>query len=253
MFKQENSIWIYLIGIIVSFALLAIVTTDLIPQLRSNPFSFNILFSLFQQPPQISIDTKLTYYAEVKTNLGNFQIELFDNSAPENVNNFISLAKSNQYNRTKFHRLIKNYFIQGGDRNTLNTNLADDGFGNPGYILNDEINWDNLNLSNDRKNQLTQLGFSSNPKLQTPKFERYFVAMANSGPNTNGSQFFILLVDKNDKRIDELNGKFTPIGKVISGFDTLDKINNISVNTTNPNLPRPSSDITINQVLISSK
>lgn len=118
-------------------------------------------------------------------------IELDSEQAPYTASNFINLANNKFYNGVVFHRVIKDFMAQGGDPTGT-------GSGGPGYRFNDE------------PNKLTH--------------QRGSISMANSGPNTNGSQFFICFVP-----CDWLNGKHTVFGKVIEGMDVVDRLKNASV------------------------
>jgi len=106
--------------------------------------------------------------AIIKTNMGDIKVEFYNDDSPLTVNNFLNLAEQGFYDETKFHRVIKGFMIQAGDPLSRDDNPADDGTGGPGYRFNDEIN----------ENKLVKGS----------------LAMANSGPNTNGSQFFIVTV-----------------------------------------------------------
>ncbi|MCG2699194.1 peptidylprolyl isomerase [Candidatus Parcubacteria bacterium] len=134
--------------------------------------------------------------AIMRTNFGDIKLELFEKDAPITVENFVKLSKSGFYNKTKFHRVIKDFMIQGGDPNSKDNDPSNDGFGGPGYVFKDEIN---------------------NHKLLNGIF-----AMANSGPNTNGSQFFIVTAESTPW----LDGKHTVFGKVLEGMDVVEKIEN---------------------------
>jgi cyclophilin family peptidyl-prolyl cis-trans isomerase len=125
--------------------------------------------------------------ATMQTNQGPIEIELFDDDAPKTVENFKKLANDGFYNGVIFHRVIPDFMIQGGDPTGTGT-------GGPGYQFEDEFN-DN-------------------------KVERGALAMANAGPNTNGSQFFIVTADATPW----LDGKHTVFGKVTSGMDVVDAI-----------------------------
>jgi cyclophilin family peptidyl-prolyl cis-trans isomerase len=125
--------------------------------------------------------------AVMHTNHGDITLELFDDDAPKTVENFKKLAGDNFYNGVIFHRVIKDFMIQGGDPTGT-------GSGGPGYTFEDEFN-DN-------------------------KVVRGALAMANAGPNTNGSQFFIVTVDA----APWLDGKHTVFGRVADGMDVVDKI-----------------------------
>ena len=138
--------------------------------------------------------------AVIKTNLGDIKVELFTTKAPKTVNNFLHLAQSDFYDQTKFHRIIKDFMIQAGDPLTKNENQMVYGTGGPGYTFEDEIN--NIKLT------------------------RGSLAMANSGPDTNGSQFFIVTAESTPW----LDGKHTNFGKVIEGTDVVDKIEALETN-----------------------
>jgi cyclophilin family peptidyl-prolyl cis-trans isomerase len=126
----------------------------------------------------------------IKTNKGDIVIEFFDKETPNTVSNFVKLAKSEFYNGVKFHRIISNFMIQGGDPLTKEEAKKHMwGTGGPGYKFDDEIGPANSN------------GIGT-------------ISMANSGRNTNGSQFFINLADN-----DFLNPKHTAFGRVVKGMD----------------------------------
>ena len=133
--------------------------------------------------------------ADVRTNFGVITLELFPKEAPKTVENFIKLVKSDFYDGTKFHRVIKDFMIQGGDPLSKDdTQAARWGTGGPGYMFEDEITPDNKNNAGT-------------------------ISMANAGPDTNGSQFFI-----NTKNNNFLDPKHTVFGKVVSGMDVVKKI-----------------------------
>jgi len=140
----------------------------------------------------------------LETNFGNIELELYKDKAPNTVANFLKLAKSGFYDGTKFHRVIKDFMIQGGDPNSKTDDPATYGIGGPGYQFNDEIN-------------------------DLPMV-RGMLAMANAGTyngkGTNGSQFFIITAVETPWLI----GKHTVFGKVISGMEVVDKIENLKVN-----------------------
>lgn len=136
----------------------------------------------------------------LKTNFGNIEMELFEKDAPKTVANFLDLAGKGFYDGTKFHRVIPDFMIQGGDPNSRDDDWSNDGTGGPGYQFNDEFN--------------------------SHKIVRGTLAMANSGPNTNGSQFFIVTAPETPW----LDGKHTAFGKVLSGMDVVSKIENLPRN-----------------------
>ncbi|KKW11707.1 MAG: Peptidyl-prolyl cis-trans isomerase [Parcubacteria group bacterium GW2011_GWA2_49_9] len=138
--------------------------------------------------------------AVIKTNLGDIEVVFFGSDAPKTVDNFRKLADTGFYAGTKFHRVIKGFMIQGGDPLTKDdTQKARWGSGGPGYQFEDEFNGN--------------------------KLVRGVLAMANAGPNTNGSQFFIVT----SPATPWLDGKHTAFGKVVKGMDVVDKIENTPV------------------------
>lgn len=152
----------------------------------------------------------------LKTNFGDIVLELFSADAPKTVENFIKLSKSEFYNGTKFHRVIKGFMIQGGDPNSKDDDWSDDGMGGPGYKFEDEIN--------------------------SHKLVRGVLAMANAGANTNGSQFFIVTTEATP----HLDGRHTAFGKVLSGMDIVDKIESVKVNGND----HPTDDVIVNNIEI---
>ncbi|MEA2494906.1 MAG: peptidyl-prolyl cis-trans isomerase [Thermoleophilaceae bacterium] len=148
--------------------------------------------------------------AILHTNHGDITIELFDDDAPKTVENFTKLANDGFYEGVIFHRVIKDFMVQGGDPTGT-------GRGGPGYTFEDEFN-DN-------------------------KIVRGALAMANAGPNTNGSQFFIVTTDA----APWLDGKHTVFGRVVDGMDVVDKI---EASDTDQN-DRPRQDAVIEKVALS--
>ena len=130
----------------------------------------------------------MTKFATIETNRGTMRAELYDKEAPKTVANFEKLANSSFYDGTKFHRVIKDFMVQGGDPTGT-------GRGGPGYKFEDETR--------------------NNPR----KHQRGSLSMANAGPNTNGSQFFITHV-----ATDWLDGKHTVFGQVKSGQEIVDSV-----------------------------
>lgn len=142
-----------------------------------------------------SKNIKNAMHATLHTSLGDITIEFFSTGAPNTVENFKKLASEGFYDGTKFHRVIKNFMIQGGDPLTKDDAMqARWGTGGPGYQFADEIRADNHNVVGT-------------------------ISMANAGPNTNGSQFFINVNDNS-----YLDGKHTTFGKVTAGMDVVEKI-----------------------------
>ena len=151
--------------------------------------------------------------AEFKTSKGNFKIELFGDKAPLTVGNFIKLANDSFYNDLIFHRVIPNFMIQGGCPNG-------DGTGGPGYTIDDEFHED---LKHDSEGILS---------------------MANSGPNTGGSQFFITVAET-----PWLNDAHAVFGKVTEGMDVVNAIAELDPENTDNN-NKPINDVVINSITI---
>ncbi|MEK7567792.1 MAG: peptidylprolyl isomerase [Patescibacteria group bacterium] len=182
-----------------------------------------------QKNSKINIQNKmssntLSNTVELKTNYGTITLELFPEKAPNTVANFEKLTKSGFYNGVKFHRVIKGFMIQGGDPQSKDNNFKDRwGTGGPGYKFNDEIN--------------------PNDDIYKTGYVRGILAMANSGPNTNGSQFFIMHNDVN------LPPSYTIFGKVINGIEVVDKIANVPTYLKGQ-VDRPLSDVIIESATV---
>lgn len=142
----------------------------------------------WKTPPEMTIDPKKTYIATVETDKGTITLELYPQHAPKTVNNFVFLAREGFYDGVSFHRVISDFVIQGGDPTGT-------GSGGPGYRFEDET--------------------KGNPL----KHEAKVISMANAGPNTNGSQFFITHSPQ-----PHLNGRHTVFGKVTKGAEVVDAI-----------------------------
>lgn len=165
--------------------------------------------------PTQSPETKMYTQATLKTTMGDIVIAFDNANTPATVENFTKLASSGFYNGVKFHRVIKDFMVQGGDPLTKDdSQQAMWGTGGPGYQFADEIKPTNNNIKGT-------------------------IAMANAGPNTNGSQFFINVADNTF-----LNGKHTVFGHVIAGYDIAEKMSLVS---TTPG-DRPATPIVINTV-----
>lgn len=157
--------------------------------------------------------------ATITTAKGDIVLELYSNVAPKTVENFVKLAKSGFYNGTKFHRVVPGFVIQGGDP-LSKTNDPRTGSGGPGYQFGDEINPRALGVPEDQIQALEASGYKYDFSLPSMSVDVGTIAMANAGPNTNGSQFFIVT----DAPQPHLNGKHTVFGKVVSGMDVVHKI-----------------------------
>src|SRR5512145_49119 len=139
----------------------------------------------WSKPPDMQIDPKKKYKAHMETDKGTMVIELFADKAPKTVNNFVFLAHEGFYEGVMFHRVISNFMVQGGDPSGR-------GSGGPGYKFEDEFD----------------------PSLKHDK--QGILSMANAGPGTNGSQFFITHLPT-----PHLNGRHTVFGQVVEGLDVL--------------------------------
>jgi len=151
--------------------------------------------------------------AVIETEKGAIKLELFSQDAPKTAQNFVELANKGFYDGLKFHRVVPGFVIQGGDP-------KGDGTGGPGYSFADEINPWVLGLSDKEIKTLETQGYKYTKNLKSHKVEVGSLAMANSGPNTNGSQFFIVT----EKDQPSLNGKHTVFGRVLEGMDVVRKI-----------------------------
>lgn len=168
--------------------------------------------------------TKEKMSAIIKTNFGDIEVEFFEDKAPATVANFVKLSNANFYDGIKFHRVIKDFMIQAGDPLSKDDSQKNRwGTGGPGYKFEDEIKKDD--------------------DIYKTGYKRGFLAMANAGPNTNGSQFFIMRKDV------KLPPNYTIFGRVIKGMDVVDKI--AEVETYMPGqLDRPINDITIETISV---
>jgi peptidyl-prolyl cis-trans isomerase B (cyclophilin B) len=142
----------------------------------------------WSHPPEMKIDPEKEYWAIIETDRGSIELELYPKHAPKTVNNFVFLAGEGFYDGVSFHRVIADFMIQGGDPTGT-------GSGGPGYRFEDEV----------KGNPLTH--------------QRGVISMANAGPNTNGSQFFITHLPQ-----PHLNGRHTVFGKVVRGQGVVDAI-----------------------------
>jgi len=162
----------------------------------------------YPQPPALTVDLHKAYRATLHTNHGDIAIELFPAEAPLAVNSFLFLAAEGYYDGVTFHRVVPGFVIQGGDPTGT-------GRGGPGYKFRDE--------------------------LEGPgKYSRGTVAMANAGPNTNGSQFFICLGDL------KLPHQYTIFGRVASGMEAVDAIAALPTDLQD----RPRQDAVIKRVSV---
>lgn len=169
--------------------------------------------------PEMKIDPSKTYHATIETNRGPIVIQLYADVAPNTVNNFVCLATEDYYDGVIFHRIMRDFMVQTGDPTGT-------GRGGPGYTINDELPGDELN------------------------YVPGTVAMANAGPNTNGSQFFI----NHKNNTATLQKNYTIFGQVVEGMDTVTTIAEVPVGT-NPNgeLSDPAVTITVLDITITEQ
>lgn len=161
----------------------------------------------YPAPPAMAIDPAHSFTATIDTSAGTLTCELFASEAPKTVNNFVFLARDGFYDGVIFHRVISGFMIQGGDPTGT-------GSGGPGYRFDDEP--------------------------VSRKYNRGTLAMANAGPNTNGSQFFVMHADYG------LPPNYTIFGRLTAGEDVLDKIATAQTGAQD----RPVAPVTINSVKI---
>ena len=169
-------------------------------------------------PPAMSVDQTQTYTATIKTSLGDLKADLFVKDAPKTVNNFVFLAREGFYDDVKFHRIIRGFMVQTGD------GQRGDGTGGPGYRFEDE--------------------------KVTRDYKRGTLAMANAGPNTNGSQFFIVHADY------PLPKNYTIFGQVTdaNSLATLDKLASVPVRAgARGEMSVPTQDVKITGVEIAEQ
>ena len=168
------------------------------------------------QEEEITINEKdyMNYIITLQTNKGDIQFKTYNQEAPNTVKNFVDLANQGFYEGVIFHRVIDGFMIQGGDPTGT-------GRGGPGYIFDDEIN--------------------PSSKIYQDGYLKGIVAMANAGPNTQGSQFFIMVADY------PLPSSYTIFGKVISGQEVADAISLVERDAND----KPIKDVVIEKVLVS--
>jgi cyclophilin family peptidyl-prolyl cis-trans isomerase len=174
----------------------------------------------YPKAPAMEIDKSKTYTAVIHTNKGDITVNLFADKAPITVNNFVFLSKDHFYDNVKFHRVIKTFMIQTGDPTAT-------GMGGPGYQFQDEL-------------------------PPSKPYAKGIVAMANAGPNTNGSQFFIGSGDQ----VAALNKmpNYTVFGEVTQGLDVVDKIASVPVKAGDSGeVSTPTEDVHMNSIDITEK
>lgn len=185
-------------------------------------------YYLLQKEPTVGNDTVMENNKPVtgkealfETNYGNFKVQFYGDDAPKTVENFIKLANQKYYDGLIFHRVIEKFMIQGGDPECVKAG-GRCGTGGPGYRFEDELN-------------------PATPSYQAG-YKKGVMAMANAGPNTNGSQFFIMVADV------PLPHDYTIFGKVIEGQAVVDAIGVVDTDAND----KPLKPVTINKITIQS-
>ena len=166
--------------------------------------------------PAMTIDPEKAYSARVETSMGGFTVELLPQEAPQTVNSFVCLAREGFFDGVAFHRVVAGFVVQAGDP-------TGSGGGGPGYRFADEL-------------------------PTTLNYERGMLAMANAGPNTNGSQFFVCLSDLSER----LPKNYSIFGRVTEGLETVDSIGAVEVQQgPSGEVSSPVEPVTISSVAVS--
>jgi len=171
----------------------------------------------------INEEKNMNYEVVMHTSKGDVKVALDSKAAPKTVENFVTHSRNGYYDGTLFHRVISGFMIQGGDPLSKDDDPSNDGTGGEsawGEKFDDEINPTALGLSSDEIINLENSGYVYNYDLPSLTVSNGVIAMANSGPNTNGSQFFIVTGGEQT----HLNGLHTVFGKVIEGMDVVKAI-----------------------------
>jgi cyclophilin family peptidyl-prolyl cis-trans isomerase len=171
----------------------------------------------FPEAPPQTIDPALTYVARVDTSCGSFSIALNQAQAPQTVNSFVFLAQQGFYDGLTFHRVAKDFVVQGGDP-------KGDGTGGPGYTIPDEP--------------------------PTEGYQQGSVAMANSGPGTSGSQFFVVTTEEGAAGLGGPPFLYSILGQVTEGFETVLKMDKLGSTAQDPGAQKPKIVIRINTITI---
>jgi cyclophilin family peptidyl-prolyl cis-trans isomerase len=202
--------------ITIIFLSITLLMTGCAGQSSSTPAVSSAKPRTYSAPPAMQIDTSKNYVATIETSSGSFKIKLLATETPNTVNNFVFLSRDGYYNGIIFHRIIKTFMIQTGDPTGT-------GSGGPGYKFADELP----------------------PKHS---YDPGIVAMANGGPNTNGSQFFICT----GQDAISLNNypNYTQFGQVIEGMDVVQKIASVDVVSTGREVSKPVNPPVIKNITI---
>lgn len=163
--------------------------------------------------PENVLEKGIDYKAMIRTSVGDITIDLFETETPNTVNSFLFLVGQRYYEGVTFHRVIRNFVIQTGDPTGT-------GSGGPGYTIDDEIT--------------------------SRKYKPYTLGMANAGPNTNGSQFFITSGNIPQTNMSNLDGNYTIFGEVVEGFAVVDSIERVTTDSND----KPVNDVTVETIQI---
>ena len=163
--------------------------------------------------PENVLEKGIDYKAMIRTSVGDITIDLFETETPNTVNSFLFLVGQRYYEGVTFHRVIRNFVIQTGDPTGT-------GSGGPGYTIDDEIT--------------------------SRKYKPYTLGMANAGPNTNGSQFFIISGNIPQANMSNLDGNYTIFGEVVEGFAVVDSIERVTTDSND----EPVNDVTVESIQI---
>ena len=163
--------------------------------------------------PESVLEKGIDYKVVLKTSVGDITIDLFENETPDTVNSFLFLIGQRYYEGVTFHRVIKNFVIQTGDPTGT-------GSGGPGYTIDDEIT--------------------------SRKYKPYTLGMANAGPDTNGSQFFITSGNIPQSAMSNLDGNYTIFGEVVEGFAVVDSIERVTTDSND----KPANNVTVESIQI---
>lgn len=220
------------------YAIIAVVVIAILGMSSYELFFKNIIGKNNVSVMDLEKNKQTNKIATIETEFGNIQIELFPDVAPKTVENFVKLAEKGYYDGIKFHRVIKDFMIQTGDPTGTGTG-GESAFGKP---FEDEINPWALDVDEATIKQLQDAGYKYNKDLKSMKNTVGAIAMANSGPNTNGSQFFIIT----EQDQPHLNGRHTVFGRVIEGMDVVKKIAAVEVDSSD----KPKTDVVMKKVTI---
>ena len=166
----------------------------------------------FTKPTSV-LEKGVDYKVVLKTSVGDITVDLFENETPDTVNSFLFLIGQRYYEGVTFHRVIKNFVIQTGDPTGT-------GSGGPGYTIDDEIT--------------------------SRKYKPYTLGMANAGPDTNGSQFFITSGNIPQSAMSNLDGNYTIFGEVVEGFAVVDSIERVTTDSND----KPANNVTVESIQI---